>query len=39
MKIEVDVGDGILNKDICRELFEREYDRVVEERRSYFNFS
>ena len=36
MKIEVDVGDSILNKDICRELFEREYDRVVEEQRSYF---
>ena len=36
MKIEVDVGDSILNKEICLEIFEREYNRVLEEQRSYF---
>lgn len=36
MKIEVDVGESILNKDMCKALFEKEYDRVLEEQRSYF---
>lgn len=36
MEIKVNVGDGILNRELCEELFVEEYNRVLEEQRSYF---